>query len=147
MTTIAWDGKTLAGDRGTWHGYQCSTGRKVYRLRDPMGQPFLIGFAGDAGLAMAVLAWLRGEGPKPEVPKEALGKEDLAIGIDYRGRAFRLTAHLTAYRVYGRLHTFGGGGELAMLAMLAGADAVAAVRIVARVGNLSARGVDKLSFR
>lgn len=147
MTTIAFDGKTLAADRGTWHGYQCSAGRKVYRIRDPLGRPFLIAFAGDAGLSMAVLAWLRGEGEKPVIAPELKGKEDLAIGIDYRGRVYRLTAHLTAYRMYGHKHTFGGGGELAMAAMLAGADAATAVRIVARVGTLSARGVDKLSFR
>jgi hypothetical protein len=66
MTTIAWDGKTLAADRRLVVGNKCYRAGKLYRFLDGS----VAGFAGHAGQITQVVEWLaNGEDPEsaPEV--------------------------------------------------------------------------------
>lgn len=147
MTTIAWDGETLAADRGSWSGGFHQDAKKVYRVTAPDGRVFLVALLGNAAFATDVLRWMMG-GPHPGQCLEADGEMDCAVVIDARRRVWRLAAHRLTYREYpGRLHSAGAGQEIALGAMMAGADAVKAIRITMQVSDYAARGVDCVRFR
>ena len=48
---------------------------------------------------------------------------------------------------HGRIHSAGAGQEIAMGAMMAGADAVKAIKITMQVSDYAARGVDSMRFK
>lgn len=147
MTTIAWDGKTLAGDRAAWGGNSCYRVRKIYKVATPDRGVLLVGFAGDGGFAMDVLEWLRGKGEKPtRYPGDMKDSVVIALVIDAKRRTWKLDAQLRYTRVYGRHVTTGAGQDAAMGAMLAGADARRAVLIAAKCTDWSALGVDTVKF-
>lgn len=146
MTTIAWDGITLAADRAAWSGYHCYAVRKVYRVQRD-GMVFLVGFAGDGGFAHQILAWMRGEGEMPgQYPDDSKTSLSVAIVVDQKRRVWKLNSYLYYTRCYGRLHVTGGGQDFAMGAMLAGASAKRAIQLTARHSSLAALGVDEVTF-
>lgn len=147
MTTIAFDGVTLAADRGSWTGGFHQPGKKVHRVTAPDGRKFLVALMGNAAFATDVLRWLRG-GPHPGACLAADQEYDCAVVIDEQRRVWRLSGHRLTYREYpGRLHTAGAWQEIAMGALMAGADAVKAVKITMQVSDYAARGVDSVRFK
>ena len=148
MTTVAWDGRTLAADRAAWSGNFKYQVRKVYAVRAPNGRRCAIAFSGDGGFAMAVLAWLRG-GEHPGPYPEALNGGPRAVALLVRddGRTWKLDTSLRWTPTSGRLQASGGGQDMAMGAMAAGASAVEAIRIVARHSDLSGCGVSSVRLR
>ena len=147
MTTIAWDGETLAADRASWTGGFHQPGKKVHRVTAPDGRKFLVALMGNAAFATDVLRWMRG-GPHPGACLVADQEYDCAIVIDERRRVWRLSGHRLTYREYpDRLHAGGAGQEIAMGALMAGADARTAVKITMQVSDYAARGVDCVRFR
>lgn len=147
MTTIAFDGETLAADRGSWSGGFHQDAKKVHRVTAPDGRVFLVGLMGNAAFATDVLRWMRG-GPHPGQCLDADKEHDCAVVVDVRRRVWRLSAHRLTYReAPGRMHSAGAGQEIAMGALMAGADAVKAVRITMQVSDYAARGVDWVRFR
>lgn len=146
MTTIAFDGMSLAADRGSWSGGFHQRAKKVHRVTAPDGRKFLAALLGNAAFASDVLRWIRG-GPHPGACLDADKEYDCAVVVDERGRVWRLSAHRLTYREQsGRLHSAGAGQEIAMGALMAGADAVKAVRITMQVSDYAARGVDCVRF-
>jgi hypothetical protein len=146
MTCIAWDSKILAADRGSWSGgfHQCA--KKVHRVTAPDGRKFLVGLLGNAAFAADVLRWMQG-GPPPGACLDVDKEQDCAIVIDEQRRVWRLSAGRLTYREYGRgVHSGGAGQEIAMGALMAGADARKAVRITMQVSDYAARGVDSVRF-
>lgn len=127
MTTIAFDGKTLAADRAT---FQCNIfiGETVKVARRSDGA--MVGTCGDSALGAAFKRWFlddeQGTGP-------GLGDKDnsasaLVIRPDGRIERHEYTGW---FAVVGPL-AIGGGQELALGAMEAGATAVLAVAIATR---------------
>lgn len=147
MTTIAWDGKTLAADRGSWSNGLHQAVRKVYRITAPDGRRFLVALAGDSAFAMQTLRWMRGE--VEEAPKclSDDATSDVAVVIDERRRVWRLNSRLIYIPYRDKIHAHGAGQEIALGAMMAGADAVKAIRITMQVSDYAARGVDWARFR
>lgn len=122
MTTIAWDGETLAADsRATASGlpYQAI---KAFRLADGS----LFGGTGDYGQILAVKEWLdKGgmEGLKPKV-------EDFAgLLVLSDARAFRLEETLIRLPLFEKFHAIGSGRDFAIAAMHCGRTALEAVEI------------------
>lgn len=146
MTTIAFDGKTLAADRGAWSGGFHQAAKKVHRITAPDGRKYLVAQMGNAAFAADVLRWMRG-GPHPGPCLDADKNTDCAVVVDEQRRVWRLSADRLTYReATGRLHSAGAGQEIAMGALMAGAGAIKAVNITMLVSDYAARGVDWVRF-
>lgn len=116
MTTICWDGKTLAADS------QTTLFRGPYRKIHRCGS-VLFGSSGDMQWNEAVRLWLCG-GEKPTL------KGDLFHGIIIRdGRASIVNEHLIEMPVDRPFMAVGTGRDFAMAAMHLGKSAVEAVAI------------------
>lgn len=145
MTTIAFDGTTLAADKGSWSGGLHQAVRKVHRITAPDGRRFLMAMAGDPVFATQVLRWMRGGNHPGQCLTDDLNR-DVAVVIDERRRVFRLSSRLIYVPYEGKLHAHGAGQEIALGALMAGADAVKAIRITMQVSDFAARGVDFVRF-
>lgn len=149
MTTIAWDGETLAADRCSWSGAARRTVRKVFKMSDPKGRKFLVAFSGDGTFCMAVLGWMRGERDRPN-PRDFMAAEDLnnqcALVIDESLRVWNLSCQLFYTRAHERIFAFGGGQDFAWGALEAGATARKAVQIAMKRSDYAGLGVDVVRF-
>lgn len=145
MTTIAWDGLTLAADKGSWSGGLHQAVRKVHRITAPDGRRFLVAMAGDAVFATQVLRWMRGGDHPGQCLADDLNR-DVAVVIDEKRRVFRLSSRLVYVPYEGKLHAHGAGQEIALGALMAGADAIKAIKIAMQVSDFAARGVDFVRF-
>ncbi len=148
MTTIAWDGTTLAADRCSWSGPARLRVRKVYKVTAPDGRRFLVAFCGNGDFAMAILAWMRGQADRPNPSDFNVDRETCCgLVIDEKRRVWQLSGALT----YGcamreRIFAQGGGHEFAWGALEAGATARRAVEIAAKRSDYAALGVDCVRF-
>lgn len=147
MTTIAWDGKTLAGDRGSWSGAARRHVRKVFKIKAKDGADFLVGFCGDGAFALAVLAWMRGEADKPSYREFGVSPDlQCAMVIEKDLTVWGVGASLTYYRFEETMMAMGGGQEFAWGALEAGASAQRAIEIAIKRSDYAAFGVDSVSF-
>lgn len=146
MTTIAYDGRTMAGDKAAWSGSLCYPVRKVYKTRTKKQGQILVGFAGSGGFAHAVLVWLKGGAHPGKYPED--GKDvTIALIVRANGTIWKLDNNLRYTRVYGRRHALGAGQDMATGAMAAGATAAQAVRIVMRNSDSAAIGMHTVRFK
>lgn len=149
MTTIAWDGKSLAADRCSWSGGARRALRKVFKVTAPDGRRFLVGFAGDGSFAMAILAWMRGERERP-TPLDFITSDKLenqcALVIDEQLRIWQLGGSLFYSRMQERIYAYGGGQDFAWGALEAGATARQAVQIAIKRSDYAGLGVDTVKF-
>lgn len=122
MTTIATDGKSMAGDSlgCASNKRQCLTEVKVRRLDDGR----IVGFSGTASTARAYIDWLNG-GPPVENNKED-SFHLLILALD--GTATILYPEGTSDPV-DLPAALGSGGDIALGAMLAGKSPKEAVEI------------------
>lgn len=149
MTTIAWDGTTLAADRCSWSGGTRRQFKKVYKVKAPDGRKFLVAFAGNGSFALAVLGWMRGERDRPTpldfIPTTELNTQ-LALVIDEKRRVWQLGCELTYTQAKERIYGFGGGQDFAWGALEAGATAAQAIRIAIKRSDYAGLGVDTVKF-
>ena len=122
MTTIATDGKSMAGDGQVTNGslIDSYSFRKVFRLADGR----IVGCAGDVWATMAIVGWLEkgGEFPKIECDGfEALVIDGTGLAICYNNLGQSAPQSLPA--------VIGSGSKLALGAMLSGANPTDAVDI------------------
>ena len=135
MTTIAYDGTTLAADRRSTdaNAKRCGVCCKVTRMDIPGLGPCRVGAAGEYPSIGAAAGTVE--------PNEGT---DL-LAVDSRGRAWVKLGKSTWMRApRPRTCAIGSGRDIAMGAMLAGADAAQAVRIAAKVDPCTGDGVDTL---
>jgi len=121
MTTIAWDGTTLAGDTLVVAGNLKTAGVKLYRLQDGR----LYGGSGYQEQVLAVREWLETAGEKPKLEQFA------AILITPDGACLRLEEQLIPMPIQERFHAVGSGRDFAMAAMALGKTALEAVLLAA----------------
>lgn len=149
MTTIAWDGKTLAADRCSWSAGARRRVRKVYKVRAPDGSVYLVAFAGNGNFAMEVLRWMRGQAERPD-PYRFVRPEQMdhqcALVIDEQRRVWQLGNELTYSAMNERIYAFGAGQDFAWGALEAGANAAQAVRIAIKRSDWAGLGVDTVRF-
>lgn len=149
MTTIAWDGHTLAADRCSWSGGARRAVRKVYKVTAPDSRRFLVAFAGDGSFALRVLAWMRGEAERPNphdfCPLEKIDHQ-CALVIDEKLRTWQLGNSLHYSRMRERIYAYGGGQDFAWGALEAGATAKRAVEIAIKRSDYAGLGVDCITF-
>ena len=119
MTTIAWDGRTLAADtRATACGLAYGIVKAV-RLKDGR----LYGASGAADDCKAAQNWLDSGGEKPTV-KDYAG---IVIGADLS--IWRYEDKLVPFPVTDRFHAIGSGRDFAIAAMHMGKTAREAVEL------------------
>jgi ATP-dependent protease HslVU (ClpYQ) peptidase subunit len=120
MTTVAWDGQTLAGDTlGVVAGYLRQRARKVHKLPDGR----LIGGAGNYAELLQVLVWLTDD------ESEEPSLEDFAgLLVQPDGRAFVFSEDRVMIPLLEARYAIGSGRDFALSAMWYGATAAEAVR-------------------
>jgi ATP-dependent protease HslVU (ClpYQ) peptidase subunit len=125
MTTIAWDGKTLAGDRQSNFGPLRATTTKVHRIEGR-----LVGGAGCSFKLREVHNWFWAGMPKDQYPKMDSGDIDL-ICIGPHGSIFLYSDSATPVLIEDKIFAVGSGRDYALAAMHLGQTAEQAVRVAA----------------
>lgn len=128
MTTVAWDGVSLAADSQatTSSGVRC---RATKIVKSPNG--FV---AAGAGGLNSITPWLRwvAAGLKPDDQPTTLDKESTLLIVDPRGRAYTFEGSAVRLPMRDKQWAIGSGSDLALGAMAMGADARTAVKVAAK---------------
>lgn len=141
MTTIAWDGETLAGDRmGVWGGTPYQVETKVFRLDDGG----VVGFAGSEALALATVRWLN-EGRKDRPP--CSNDDVIALWAKPTGEVVCLSDGLLESPLPRPKWAIGAGADYALAAMFCGRTSVGAVEIAAEFSTTTGLGVTFMSLK
>lgn len=134
MTTIAYDGISIASDSQVGGAYLDGGNKKVIRA----GKSYF-GVAGALEDQVAFFAWHRG-GEKPKV------SDDNFEGIEVRGKSvYWWGSNLVACKIRAPA-AIGSGTQFAMGAMLAGATAKEAVKIAAKLDSGTGRSIRSISI-
>ena len=143
MTTVAWDGKSIAADRQLGHRMEVG---KLFRLKSGG----ILGGAGWYSQIVEVVAWLN-EGAKPaDKPKfpdaEESGSDFLLIEPD--GSPYWLTwPFLRRVKINETYSAIGSGCEYALGAMANGASAKRAVEIACKFDPSTGKGVNVIRVK
>ena len=123
MTTIAWDGTTLAGDTQALTSYKWEVD-KVWQIN----KTTIFAGAGSYASIYEVMLWLC----DPEDKDRPTLEEDF-VGIVVRdGRAFRIQSNLVEFPIKENAHAIGSGAPFAITAMFLGKTAEEAVEIASQ---------------
>ncbi|MDD5370513.1 MAG: hypothetical protein PHQ40_15630 [Anaerolineaceae bacterium] len=149
MTTSCFDGRFLAVDRASWKGNTWNEVEKLFQvsLHPDVGARFRLNdsriiiwaAAGSAAEVPCILKWMEEGGDPPELMEKDYNC-GLIVAISSR-KAYSLTGLLTLEPFEKVPCADGGGHEMALGAMLAGANAKDAVEIVASRSSWAAGGV------
>jgi hypothetical protein len=139
MTTIAWDGKTLAADK------QCSDGNHkfaVTKIKRVNGE--LLGFSGGLYRCKEMLAWYCGERKPEDFPKgESDDFSELMVIRD--GKIF-LYGSKYPIEVEDNRFAVGSGSPYALAAMECGLSAEDAVQTAIKFDPSTGMGIDILTW-
>jgi hypothetical protein len=141
MTTIAFDGMTLAADRRMGGGYNVP---KVFKLRDGR---YAAG-CGDYDYVLEIIHWLNRGSPRDDVPVLPDKNEDgepaaEVIVVSAKGVVSWLTwPFLREQKLTETKVAFGSGSDYALGAMAAGATARQALKIAHRYDPDTGMGFD-----
>lgn len=135
ITTIAFDGETLAADRMMGNRYNVS---KIHKI--PGG--YAAG-AGDFDCIIEVVEWLRAGSNPDQKPDLSNSPESDIIVVSSAGKVSWLTwPFLRAVQLAEKQVAYGSGGGIALGAMAAGATAKQAVAIACRFDKYTGQGID-----
>lgn len=139
MTTICWDGKTLAADRQLTSSGTPFLTTKCHRLKDGS----LFASCGALELNAAARLYLNGEAEKP-----AMGKDDDFDGLLIKpdGSAWMLNKLLHAIPIESPYYSTGSGRDFALVALRMGKTARAAVELAAEFDIWTGMGVTELTI-
>lgn len=142
MTTIAWDGKTLAADKRSSCGTLIVTTTKIRRVGAA-----LVGWTGDQDAGELMAKWFADGADPAKWPEHQKDKEmwSRLIVVDASGARFyeRLPV---AIAVEDRFAAWGSGRDFAYAAMYLGESARKAVEIACVFDSGSGNGIDELSL-
>lgn len=141
MTTIVWDGVSMAADRMSVSG--CTGNSRITKIRKIRG--FLVGFSGSAYIGLSLLDWFGSGADKESYPGNDEGEDSgslLVITPDrkiivYEGRGVPIEFNHS-------MHAIGSGSEFALGALAMGATAERAVEVASMLDVYSGGGVDVL---
>lgn len=147
MTTIAWDGKTMAADKqSTGGGMKYQSHESKIHKGTYHGMPALFAGAGTSVYSAAVIEWLLAGMPddKPEMPS---APDSFTVLVATELGLFEYIDSLRPVPLGIRKWAIGSGNEYAFGAMAAGASAKKAVEIACALDVNSGMGVDTLTLR
>lgn len=141
MSTIAWDGISLAADNAAWIGGCKFLSKKIFRVVID-GKRCLVAVFGSLPFGIAGLAYLMGEGERPD-PKgyDYDDCSDWAFIWPEFEQPYCMTTGFVKIPCHAPFRACGAGREIATGALAAGATAGEAVKIVADHSDYSALGV------
>lgn len=135
MTTIAFDGTTLAADRKMGNRYNV---QKIFKVPD--------GYAAGCGnydYVIEIIEWLANGSDREKMPNLPDGTEADVIIVSPKGRVSWLTwPFLRPQRLSETKVAYGSGSDIALGAMAAGATARQAVAIACRFDQHTGGGID-----
>lgn len=141
MTTIAWDGTTLAADRqSTWGGTPIRV-RKVHKLRAPDGSFILYGGSGNSIQLGAFYRFVTGQTWRQPCIDDAQ-----FMMIDAQRRVWIAQNNMDWHRIDVRRWAMGSGADYALGAMDHGASAREAVEVASRLDTGTGMGIDCVRF-
>ena len=144
MTCIAWDGKTLAGDKRACICSLMRTTTKIHRVKDA-----LVGYCGDAAQGREMLAWARGGFKLSAFPESQRDEKAFAplLVIQAGGvvEVYENTPHPIQYE--NKHFAIGSARDFALTAMYLGKCASDAVLIASEFDPGCGNGVDVLVLR
>lgn len=140
MTCIAWDGKTLAGDKRATNSGISRTVRKIERHGD-----VLLGMTGTFDVAAELREWFK-QGCDPEkFPSKARDDVATLIVIDADGVRTYCAGPFPMHYEESQL-AWGSGRDFAHAAMHLGCTASAAVDVACRFQTDCGNGIDTLEL-
>ena len=139
MTTIAWDGRTLAADSlGVLGDSLKVVSHKLMCFPDGR----LLGCCGRMSDKMLVCEWLLHGGEKP-----LLDDSFAAILVEPTGQAFRLEESLVFITMHEPFHACGSGRDFAIAAMALGKTACEAVALAMQFDPWTGGAVEWLTLK
>ncbi len=137
MTTIAWDGATLAADRqSTWGGTPIPT-RKVFKLQAPDGSFILYGGSGNTIQLSAFHRWVTGRTVRMPLIDDAQ-----FMMIDMHRKVWIAHHNLDWHQMDVKRWAMGSGADYALGAMEHGACAREAVKVASALDVSTGLGID-----
>jgi 20S proteasome alpha/beta subunit len=141
MTTIAWDGVTLASDKRANLDGSRLTVTKIRRGRSGN----LVGVSGTFALAEDVFAWLCNGGLRP-IGQATDRVWCPTIEITKDGQIYR-HEQWGRFLIEDRFYAVGSGADFARAAMALGKTAVEAVELASRFDTSTGDGIDLLALQ
>lgn len=142
MTTLAFDGKTLAADKAAVSGHLKHTTTKIIRYKD-----MRMGICGAAAAGVALIEWAK-KGFDPETFPESTSDDDggtfLLVVMDNKPGVYMYEGVANPIHFEDRYFSTGSGSHVATAAMYLGKSAVEAVELASELTTGSGRGVDFL---
>jgi 20S proteasome alpha/beta subunit len=143
MTCIAWDGKTLAADKRMSFSCEFATVTKLHRI-----DGCLVGWAGDAAIGRAMIAWAR-DGFNidafPSAQRDRSNNGSLMV-IRPNGEINHYGVEPYPMIIEDKHYTIGSGSPFAMTAMYLGCDARRAVEVACALDIGCGNGIDTLTL-
>lgn len=143
MTTIAWDGKTLAADKQATSGNLMHTVTKIFK--HPSG---LYGVTGHLSHGLTVINWITGTNPHPIAYPANPSNDDYGyvIHINNQREIWCYEGHPTPCKFEDKFYAVGSGREFATAAMHCGQTAQQAIVIASIFNSGTGQGVDSLTL-
>ena len=144
MTTIAYDGKTLAGDKQTTYGNTPVVCTKLQRIKWK-GKEAILGSSGAVIDCDIVIDWIiKGEKGKPEITQDEF---DLSILL-VNSEGVHYMTEFPKWHHMGKVKwAIGSGSNYALGAMEAGKTAKEAIEIASRLDVHTGLGVDTMTLK
>jgi ATP-dependent protease HslVU (ClpYQ) peptidase subunit len=144
MTTIAWDGTTLAADKQAAVGGNRTTVTKIRKLADGS----LLGTTGAFTMGLEVMAWVEaGADPATVPPFQRTDDWQGVVHIRTDASIWLYERGPMPFRVEDKFIALGSGHDLALAAMHLGCDAEKAIRVAAVFDPNTGATVDTLQLR
>lgn len=140
MTTLAYDGKTLAADRGAFYGDVIVSRRKLHRI-EWHGVPAICATCGEVAVTQQILRWMQGK--EFEHPKH--DESSMVLAVTKSG-LWSICSTLMPLKINSKIFATGVGGAMAMGALAAGATSKQAIKIVERWGCGASNGIDEMTL-
>ena len=144
MTTIAWDGTTLAADRLAVRDYTRYQVTKIFRFPDGR----LFGASGEHTVCTIMRDWLSKpqteRGPRPAIQSD---KEYSAHCLEIVSlNEVYFHNHLGRVQIEDRFAVSGSGEQFALAALYCGRTAREAVELASKLDNGTGNGIDTLDL-
>jgi 20S proteasome alpha/beta subunit len=143
MTTICWDGTTLAADKRATNGGLIFTVTKIFRVRG-----CLVSAAGDFDRIMESIAWFADGADPAKLPPHHRSNDDYVglLVIWPNGLIEKYERGPVPYKIESPFFAVGSGRDFAMAAMHLGKTAVEAVEVAMALDAGTGNGIDTLTL-
>lgn len=140
MTTIAYDGHTLAADRQSTAGGTPYGTTKAFKVWGPDGSRWIYACSGNSAECQEFTRCVDAGKPLPTF------KDFAVLAVNHKGEVWVATESMVWERKEVKRWAMGSGADYALGAMAAGATSFRAVMIASELDVNTGLGVDAVSF-